>query len=244
MLKKIILFTFAVLGSIFGEWNPIYLRKNLDLTPLKNPTYEQLKNRVTHSLQNTWCSAEKATLIMDLIVLEKPKVCVEIGVFMGWSFLPMGVAVQYLKEGKVYGIDPWSNLEAIKNLDKNDPNRAWLASLNMNEISMQAKAMLRQWKLNSVCKLYTAPSNQCASHFTNINFLHIDGNYSEESSIEDVLHYLPKVSIGGYILYSGLSWVVFGKMPRVKAFQMLLDYCEIVATLDNHNVILLRKIFD
>ena len=77
-----------------------------------------------------------------------------------------------------------------------------------------------------------------------IDFLHIDGNYSTVTALKDVELYLPKVKKGGYILFSNLFLSIKNEQPRMAAFDRLLDSCEILCDVENHNVALLRKITD
>ena len=106
---------------------------NVNSKALHDVTYQRLKAEVQNRLVNTWCSSEKAGLIMDLIVSEKLKTCVEIGVFTGSSFLPIASSIQYLSQGHVYAIDAWSNAEAIKYMDDEDPNKNWWACVDMRQ---------------------------------------------------------------------------------------------------------------
>ena len=55
---------------------------------------------------------------MDLVVLLQPEVCVEIGVFTGYSFLPIVTTLAFLDAGSAYAIDPWSNAEAVRGIPK------------------------------------------------------------------------------------------------------------------------------
>ncbi|HEY2810399.1 MAG TPA: hypothetical protein VGJ00_03305 [Rhabdochlamydiaceae bacterium] len=45
---------------------------------------------------------------------------------------------------------------------------------------------------------------------------------------------------GGYILFSNLFVMINNKQPKLKAFFSLLNTCDIVCTIENENVALLR----
>lgn len=228
----------------FADWDPTYLGKDINEGVLKDDKYQELKQKITSYLKDSWCSSEKISLIMDLVLLEKPKSCVEIGVFSGSSLLPVAATLKYLKQGKVYAIDAWSNDESIRHLSADDPNKKWWKNLKMNDVYKSFTAMANDFKINSVCKIIKNSSKIAVDEIKTIDFLHIDGNYSEQGSYEDVKLYLPKVKIGGYVLFPNINWLVNKKMPRAKAFELLLEYCEIIAIIDEGNTFLVRKIIN
>lgn len=240
----LLVFIFACSNQVYADWNPESLHKNISLAPLSETKYQKLKSEVIKYLKNSWCSAEKATLLMDLTYLLQPKTCVEIGVSTGSSLLPVAASLGYIKNGTVFAIDAWSNSIAIEHLDNDDPNKPYWEKMNMNHTYSMFRQMLNSWKIGSICKIIQSPSKMAVNAVGSIDFLHIDGSYSEQNSIEDVQLYLPKVKNGGYVLYSSIGWCVNGKLPRIKAFQLLLDCCEIVATIDNQNTFLVRKLID
>jgi hypothetical protein len=71
--------------------------------------------------------------------------------------------------------------------------------------------------------------------------LHLDGDYSEKGSMQDVELYLPRVKSGGYVLLSNLFTMVKGKAPKMKSFTALFDTCEMVCEIERDNAVLFRK---
>jgi len=110
-----------------AEWDPEQLPNisKQELNVLNNQKFNKLKNKVLKYTENSWCSSEKTKLIFELILLKHPKICVEIGTFSGSSALPILAGLKYLNKGSVYLIDPWSNQEAVKGLEPDDPNAVW-----------------------------------------------------------------------------------------------------------------------
>ncbi len=234
-------------NKAYSEWDPQDLISESMIegshwNDLSHQKFQKLKNSVINALANRWCTKEKAELIMDLIVLERPKKCVEIGVFDGSSFLPIAATLKYLRKGKAYAIDPWSNYEATRFMDEWDPNREWWEKVDMKLVYKSYQKMLKSWKLESYCNILKETSESAADKVSEIDFLHMDGNYSHEISMADARNYLPKVKIGGYILFSNLFFSVNGDQPKMDAFFYLLDSCEIVCEIDNNNAVLLKKI--
>jgi predicted O-methyltransferase YrrM len=188
-----------------------------------------------------WVSAAKIDLIMDLIYMTKPEVCVEIGVYRGSSILPIATALKYNQSGKVIAIDAWSNDVATQYLDWKDPNRSGWASVDMNWLYSTSMQRLESRNLKGYCTVLRTSSQDAVQQVDEIDFLHIDGDHSQVGSLEDVNLYLPKVKSGGFILYSNLYIMVDGKAPKMEAFALLLDECEMVCAIDRDNTILFRK---
>ena len=236
-------------NTVYSDWDPQFLISESLIRgtyhkDLNSQKFINLKQQVLEFLAHTWCSEEKAELIMELLILERPQTCVEIGVFTGSSFLPIAATLKYLHQGRAYGIDAWSNDEAIKNMDECDPNKNWWATVDMKWVYQAYKKMLKEWDLNSYCTTLKENSECAVSKLDAIDFLHMDGNYTHDSALADAINYLPKVKIGGYILFSNLFFTVQGDQPKMDAYFYLLDFCEIICGVDNDNTILLKKISD
>lgn len=231
---------FLLSSATFADWNPNFI-EDANTVILENPQYKNLKAQVIETLKGSWCSQEKATLLMDLIMLDQPQTCVEIGVWTGSSLLPIGTALKFLKKGKVYAIDAWSNKVATRHLDESDPNKAWWSTVNMSSTYRSFRRMLKSWRLKDYCKELLLPSEEAVTKLDTIDFLHLDGDYSEIGSMKDVELYLPKVKSGGYILISNLFTMVNGKQPKAKSFYVLVEECEFVCEIERDNAILFRK---
>jgi cephalosporin hydroxylase len=247
-LKGILIFIsfFTVdYSMLYSEWNPedCFLEEGAIVSnELDNAGFKKLKVRVECTLQDSWCSKEKINLLMDLVLITKPKICVEIGAFTGSSVLPVAATLQYLQQGQIFAIDAWSNAEAIKDLEDSDPNKAWWGKVDMQYAENIFQSMLNHWKLTSYCTKIHSPSSVAVNQIpNNIDFLHLDGNFSEEGSLADLNLYLPKVKEGGYILLSNLLVVINSKQSKFKTFCAFCETCELVAEIDHDNTVLFRK---
>lgn len=208
---------------------------------LQNLEFTALKMEVFKSISGSWCSEEKANLIMELIFRTQPMVSVEVGTFTGSSFLPIVSALSFLKLGHAYAIDAWSNAEAIQGIPSNDPHYLWWSTVNMQAAQ---QSFLKTFANPCLMPYFTtiyASSSEAASQFDRIDFLHLDGNFSEEGSLKDVLHYLPKVPSGGYILLSNVLFSINKQYTKMNALNELLGQCEIIAEVDNSQTILFQK---
>jgi hypothetical protein len=240
MKFRLIAMTFVLMvTAAHSDWKPTCISTTLFL-PL-DPQFDELKSSVCSYLSTSWVTQEKAHCIMDLIVLTQPKVCVDIGTFTGSSALPMAVALRYLGSGKVYLIDAWSNLEAVKHISSKDPNYNWWSTLNMKDIKRQCLTMIREWSLESYCQVIHAPSEQAIHQIDQIDFLHLDGNFSTEGSLLDATLYLPKVRSGGYILLSNAFMTIDHALTKKATMWFLYYECELIIKIENSNAMLFRK---
>ncbi|MEI8365857.1 MAG: class I SAM-dependent methyltransferase [Parachlamydiaceae bacterium] len=237
------LILFASSSLLNAEWNPKYLpvENQSVLGRLKNPSLIQLENQVFESVKNSWCSEEKAKLLMELVVLTQPGVCVEIGAFTGSSSLPLLAALKHVGSGRAYIIDAWSNAEAVRGLTTEDPNTVWWAGLDMKAVKNQFLHMLNLWSLTSYCKILSTTSQKAVLRIPTIDFIHIDGNFSAEGALLDSELYLPKVVPGGYVLLSNALVMIGGKPTKMKALWPIFDQCDIVCELEYGNTLLFRK---
>lgn len=224
-----------------AEWTPEECLPDYKTEIIKNQEFKDLKAKVVLSLANSWCSAEKVDLLMDLIYITRPKTCVEVGACTGSSVLPVALTLKHINQGKIFAIDAWSNAEAIKYLDLDDPNRDWWSKVDMNSVHNLFQKMTKDWSIGQYCIVIRNSSEKAVQHVDNIDFLHLDGDYSERGALEDVNRFLPKVKSGGYILLSNLFTMVKGKAPKMKAFYTLFDSCEMICEIEKNNTVLFRK---
>lgn len=176
---------------------------------------------------------------MDFVALLRPQVCVEVGACTGSSVLPVAASLKYLGEGNIYAVDAWSNEVAIRNLTEDDPNKEWWSKVDMNDIRNTFCRRLGPYM--GFCIPVFCPSEKAVDLFDAIDFLHLDGDFSEAGSLKDVELYLPRVKPGGYILISNFFIGVHGKQPKFKAFFKLFQTCETIAEIENNNAVLYRK---
>lgn len=244
LLKTATLLSLLICSILCAEWSPgILLQEHRKSSQeLSEPIYAELKEQILKELENSWCSKEKANLLMDLVLIVQPKVSVEIGAFTGSSVLPIAAAHKYLNSGKVFAIDAWSNSDAIQYLADNDPNKNWWAHLDMASVHQSFRHLIRKWELENFCTEIAKPSNRAIDDLPmEIDFLHLDGDYSEKGSLQDVMLYLPRVKSGGYILLSNLYTMIHREQPKIKSFIALLEECEIVTSIERDHAILFKK---
>lgn len=167
---------------------------------------------------NGWCSPEKATALAEAVLDERPKLCIEIGVFAGRSLFAIALALKANTYGRVIGIDPWLAAASTAGFEHDPANRDWWGGKVDHEAIYKECHDLRFFLgVDFYCDLYRGTSEQfyqASSAFTYydnpvkpvIDLLHIDGNHSEASALYDVNHYVPLVRPGGIVAFDDLSW--------------------------------------
>jgi cephalosporin hydroxylase len=192
---------------------------------------------VLPSLQG-WCSKEKALNFMELVLEEKPKICVEIGVFGGSSIFPVASALKFLEQGVVIGIDPWDKLECLKNLTLKEDEKhiEWWGKVPMDTVYQSYLSMLRRFGLDKYCKTIKKTAENAASEIQEIDILYLDAIYSEESALGILKLYMPKVRSGGYV------WIndAYGE-KTVLGCDLILESCDFIKEIDGGNCLLFKK---
>lgn len=234
-----------------------YIRKNLVLTTIVACIFINLiklnadiflpsqisymKNPVLHFAKSSGCSEEKINLLYELILANRPTTCVEIGVFKGASAFPILTALKTLKTGHLYLIDPWS--DKIKTLDwpETDPSTLYWKEVEMSSAKRYFDWAIDTWSFRSICTILPCTSEEVVDQIHEIDFLHLDGNFSETTALYDCLNYLPKVTPGGYILVSNAIIWLGGKPTKAATLWHLFEQCELVCEIERGNTLLFRK---
>lgn len=189
-----------------------------------------------------WCTPEKAEKFIELIGKIKPDLCLEIGVFGGSSFIPQALALKENNKGMLYGIDPWRNDAALEEMIHDD-HKKWWSNLNLESVYNHCTKNIQKFKVENFCTLIRDKAENVVDQFADesIDILHIDGNHSEALSFKDATLYLPKVKVGGYIMFDDIWWSEENNYVTTrKAIVHLLQYCDKV-DLVNTDCMLLQK---
>ena len=170
-----------------------------------------------------WCTKAKASVLMDIILKTKPETIVEIGVWGGKSLVPMACALRANGKGKIYGIDPWDNQASIQG-SKNEENKAWWGSIDHSAIYRGLTQKIAEFNLEPYIELIIGASADVVPIFE-IEVLHIDGNHSNETSLGDVLKWVPLVKHGGWIIFDDINWYENGIFQTAEAVDWLNKNC-------------------
>lgn len=167
-----------------------------------------------------WCTPEKAVALSNCILENKPNTIVEIGVFGGRSLMAMAFTCQFLNNGKVYGIDPWTADAALRDVQEKE-NLDWWSKVDYEYMYKKCLVQIIEHDASSVCNLYRTTSDKAVFMFDKVNMVHIDGNHSESQSTQDVFMWMPKVPPGGYIWFDDIDWY-----STKNAVRLLEERCE------------------
>lgn len=236
---------FVLAFAFLFTTSPLYCSWDLEFkgpNPQLDSDFVALKLKVKQHLQHSWCSEEKVELLMDLTYILQPQICVEIGAFTGSSVLPVAATLDYVGQGTIYAIDAWSNEVAIQHLAPEDPNRNWWSTVDMGVIRHSFDHLMGSWGLLAVCHPIAQSSEEALPLIPEIDFLHLDGDFSEVGALYDAEHYVAKVKSGGYVLLSNVYHMVKNKQPKLKALNYLFETCEYITDVDRDNTVLFRKL--
>lgn len=169
-----------------------------------------------------WCSNEKAQKLMDICLLPNTKKVLEIGLFAGKSFFPMVAALKYSgkKDVEAFGVDPWDKWACVDG--KNDPESdEWWSKLDLDSIHEYFWKKAREFDVMQIEEPIMRVFRTTSSGFhkthgelfpqKTFDLIHIDGNHSEERSVEDISLWLPKLANGGYLVFDDVDWATTGK---------------------------------
>ena len=154
-----------------------------------------------------WCFQEKADAIIDCIFevcSSKPSpICVEIGVYGGKSLVPFVESLKKIGRGVVYGIDPWTNKDALVGYDHPSHQQFWgnIDLERMHNICLEGISELNGEKFVSIIR----ETSDDAPTLGEIDVLHIDGQHTEQL-IKDINKYAVSVVEGGYCLVDDVEW--------------------------------------
>lgn len=222
-----------------------FLLLHVLISPLfGNPSWDQLKNRtVSEELPQIfgWCTKEKAEVLMDLIYENKPKLCVEIGTFAGASSYPILCALKYLDCGILYTIDPWNEEALLKGYEEDLDFQNWWKNtrIQLEQICLNFHTMIHEKNLSSYCYSVRMLSVHGGLIFQDesIDFLHIDGNTSEQGSLEDIHVFFSKVKQGGFICLSNAKI-----QTRTPMLVFLFEHCDWIQEKSKQDFLIFKKL--
>lgn len=152
----------------------------------------------------------KVFLLAELIVAEELSRVVEIGVYRGRLFLPLGRLMARLGRGEMVGIDPYSAAAAVQRdveLEAIDLVQ-WPSTIDWEAMHRDVSEGISRWQMGEHARLIRARGEDSAGLFaaTPIDLLHVDGNHDREAVSRDVELYLPHLRDGGYLVMDDIAW--------------------------------------
>ena len=160
-----------------------------------------------------WCDLEKAQSLAALVIGLRPRVVVEIGVWMGGSLIPMLLALQALARldeahsrvavpRKAIAIDPWSPDASCAGQLPVDA--AWWGAVDHEQAMRAFLERLDRHEVAGLCEVIRRSSSD-APVPAEIDLLHVDGNHADQAE-RDVARFAPSVLLGGILVLDDLEW--------------------------------------
>ena len=158
------------------------------------------------------CSVSKANLIAWLIRRYGLHTTLDIGVYRGRSLFPQALAHQQYTDGLVYGVDPWSSVEAKENdnLALKDAIHAFVDQLDFERIYQDVTSHKERLNLEAHCIILRQTSARAIEYFDKngvyFDLIHVDGNHDTEKVMKDISLYLPRLNREGFLIMDDISW--------------------------------------
>ena len=171
-----------------------------------------------------WSTKAKVTALVGAILAFRAATIVEIGIWSGKSFIPMAMALKYLKsKGAIIGLDPWSVAASVEGQE--GEHKDWWAKVDHEQIYQTFTAELVKTGVAPWTKVFRCRSDEWKlPNDLLIDLLHIDGNHGEFASTYDVTHFAPRVRVGGLLFFDDLAWAAKASaMLPILGFKPLFD---------------------
>ena len=175
-----------------------------------------------------WCSFDKAVTLVSIIWALRPAVVVELGVWMGGSAIPMGIALRALGMGQLLAVDTWSAAVSVEGQE--DPkHRAWWGETMGNQGHDRAYATFLTRLVNhditaERCLVLRQRTDEAVVP-RSIDVLHHDANHGPQA-VADIDRWAPAVRVGGMLVIDDLDWAG-GHVTRARDRALELGFIEL-----------------
>lgn len=155
-----------------------------------------------------WCSREKATTLAAIVMALRPKIVVELGVWMGGSAIPMAIALRLIGTGHLVAVDAWSAEASVSGQDLEAHRKWWGETMGPDGHERAFETFLRRLKEHDIspacCSIRRQRSDQ-ADVPASIDILHHDANHGPQV-IQDIERWTPALRVGGLLILDDLDW--------------------------------------
>lgn len=174
-----------------------------------------------------WCSLEKAMALVALVVSLRPRVVVELGVWMGGSAIPMAIALRDLGFGKLVAVDAWS--ADVSTSGQRGANAQWWGETvgdDGHETAFQAfvSRLKRHGIHGGRCVVHRQSTTEATVPEV-IDLLHHDANHGPQV-VDDIARWAPAVRVGGFLVLDDLNWEG-GHVQRAHDLALELGFVEL-----------------
>lgn len=159
-----------------------------------------------HPQLHGWSSLSKCKRMAELIYDNAIQQSLEIGIYGGKGLLSFAIAHEKVG-GKTFGVDPWEYQDAIDE-DNGQTNDQFWRELDYVRIMRDFFGAMFHYELAKNTFVLRCSSEDAKKMLSDkeFGFIHIDGNHSEKTSVEDVTFWAPTVIKGGFIVMDDTNW--------------------------------------
>lgn len=159
-----------------------------------------------HPQLHGWSSLKKCKIMAGLIYDNAIQQSLEIGIYGGRGLLSFACAHEKVG-GKTFGVDPWEYAGAEDQDNGQDNDKFW-RELDYVRIMRDFFGAMFHYDLAKNTFVLRCPSSDAKKMLADKEFglIHIDGNHSEKTSVEDVNFWAPTVLTGGFIVMDDTNW--------------------------------------
>ena len=180
-------------------------------------------------------SALKSLIVANLVKERKFETLLEVGVYRGRFFLPQAAFLKSLSVGKIYGVDPYSAIDAKQKDIKHFPKEifsnfdSFLRETDWDGMFRDVNRNITALKANAHAELIRTTSRKAGEFFSinSLDLIHIDGNHDSRAVSLDLKTWAPKLRSGGILVMDDCSWPsirpIAQKLER-KGFRRLLQF--------------------
>lgn len=155
-----------------------------------------------------WCSLEKATALAAIIVALRPKVVVELGVWMGGSAIPIAIALRAVGAGQLVAIDSWSTEASVSGQEAEAHLKWWGETMGEAGHKRAFETFIQRLKKHGIsgasCVVRRQRTDQ-ADVPVSIDVLHHDANHGPQV-VSDIERWTPSIRLGGLLVLDDLDW--------------------------------------
>ena len=199
---------------------PSRIAANVDLKALFAEVEEALPEG------GDWCSLEKAMALVTLVVGLRPRVVVELGVWMGGSAIPMAIALRHLGSGKIVAVDAWSPAASMAGME--EVNAKWwgekVGAAGHDNAFQAFTDRIKKHKLGTRCLARRQRTDEAPVPAL-IDLLHHDANHGPQA-VADIERWAPSVRVGGILVLDDVHWTG-GHVERALEVAVGLGFVEL-----------------
>lgn len=174
-----------------------------------------------------WCGRDKAHTLAAIVVALRPRVVVELGVWMGGSAIPMALALRAVGSGQLVAIDAWSVEMSVAGQEA-EIHRTWWARMGERGHLRAFETFLSRLRALGISPDHCTVRRQRTDEALvppSIDLLHIDANHGPQV-LADIERWTPAIRAGGMLILDDLDWAG-GHVLRARDRAVELGFIEL-----------------